>query len=573
MNLRVLALDFDGTIATGDKLDPEAAAAIREARAAGLLAILVTGRMLGDLDDLLPEAPLFDAVVGENGAVLRLSPDPSPLLLSGAPDARLLGELTRKGIPHRVGSCVVEAAADAAPVVLDSIRRLELPLGIGFNRGRLMVLPLGVTKGSGLTETLWRLRASPHNAVAIGDAENDHPLLEICELGAAVAWGSDALRRLADEVIPGDGPGAVARYIRELLPARRIPLARSRRRWVRLGTRDDGAHVDLALRGRNVVIGGDPKSGKSWVAGLLCEQLILQRYSVCILDPEGDYTCLEPLPGVIVHRVESIDAPLASVERVLTHPDLSLVVDMSGAAQGDKRAIVRRVLALANRARRQTGLPHRIVIDEAHYFLGRLDDPELFDRELGGHLLVTYRIVDLSAEVLAATDAVIVTKVADQRQALALRGLAPAVGTTAAWLHALASLAIDEALLLPGVQETGDRLTRFRIAPRMTAHVRHRQKYCEVPVRPGREFVFTRQGRPTGRRAHTLTELASALPDLPEDVFADHLARGDFQRWVERVFGDPELGDAFRRTEGLEPGKAREAMTRAILDRYGETGP
>jgi hypothetical protein len=373
-------------------------------------------------------------------------------------------------------------------------------------------------------------------------------------------------------VIPGDGPDAVARYIRELIPARRIALTRSRRRWVRLGTRDDGAHVDLTLRGRNVVIGGDPKSGKSWVAGLLCEQLILQRYSVCILDPEGDYACLEPLPGVIVHRIESVDAPLASVERVLSHPDLSLVVDMSNAAPGDKRAIVRRVLAVANQARRQTGLPHRIVIDEAHHFLGRLDEPEHFDRELGGHLLVTYRIADLSAEVLGATDAVIVTKVADQRQALALRALAPPVGTTAAWLHALASLAIDEALLLPGAQETGDRLTRFRIAPRMTAHVRHRQKYCEVPVRPGHEFVFTRQGRPTGQRAHTLMELALLLPDLPDDVFADHFARGDFHRWVERVFGDIELGDALRRTEGLGAAKARGAMTRAILDRYGEMG-
>lgn len=73
------------------------------------------------------------------------------------------------------------------------------------------------------------------------------------------------------------------------------------------------------------------------------------------------------------------------------------------------------------------GLPHRILIDEAHYFLGRLDDPELFDRELGGHLLVTYRIADLSADVLDATDAVIVTQVTDRRQALALRGLAAPV--------------------------------------------------------------------------------------------------------------------------------------------------
>ena len=35
-----------------------------------------------------------------------------------------------------------------------------LPLAITFNLGRLMVLPDGVSKASGLQEALWRLRAS-----------------------------------------------------------------------------------------------------------------------------------------------------------------------------------------------------------------------------------------------------------------------------------------------------------------------------------------------------------------------------------------------------------------------------
>jgi hypothetical protein len=571
VNLRILALDLDGTIAFGDRLDPDAAEAIQEARAAGVLVLLVTGRVLGDLDALLPETSLFDAIVAENGAVVRLPAQPSPVVLGRAPDPRFLAELTRRDVSHRCGSCVVEAEADAAPAVLDAIRELGVPLAISFNRDRLMVLPLGVTKGSGLSEALWRLRASGHNAVAVGDAENDHPLLEACEFGAAVAWGSDSLRRVAEQVIPGDGPSAVARYLRGLLTTRSIPLALGRRRWIRVGTRDDGEALDLAVRGRNMLIGGDPRSGKSWIAGLLCEELILQRYSLCILDPEGDYTCLDALPGVIVQSVDGEDAPLSGLERILTHPDLSLVVDLSGAAQEHKPAVARRVLELARRLRRQTGLPHRIVIDEAHYFIGRLDDPALLDTELGGHLVVTYRIADLSAEVLNATDAVIVTRVADQRQALALRGLAPPVGTTTEWLHSLASLAIDEALLLPGAQESGDRLTRFRVASRMTPHVRHRQKYSEVPVRPGREFVFTRNGRATGQRARTLADLISLLPSLPDDVFRGHLARGDFHRWTERVFGDLELGDAIRRAEGLDATPAREAMLRAISDRYGKS--
>jgi DNA helicase HerA-like ATPase len=60
--------------------------------------------------------------------------------------------------------------------------------------------------------------------------------------------------------------------------------------------------------------------------------------------------------------------------------------------------------------------------------LNRLDHPELFDRELGGYLLVTYRISDLSPDILSASEAVIVTRVDDRRQALALLALRHAVG-------------------------------------------------------------------------------------------------------------------------------------------------
>jgi hydroxymethylpyrimidine pyrophosphatase-like HAD family hydrolase len=84
--------------------------------------------------------------------------------------------------------------------VLAVIRELELPLVLLFNRGRLMVLPQAVSKGSGLREALATLRLSVHNAIAIGDAENDHDLLATAELGVAVSWGSRLLQEAADEV-------------------------------------------------------------------------------------------------------------------------------------------------------------------------------------------------------------------------------------------------------------------------------------------------------------------------------------------------------------------------------------
>jgi hydroxymethylpyrimidine pyrophosphatase-like HAD family hydrolase len=565
---RVLALDFDGTIALNNTIDPDVSAAIKEARHAGLLVVLVTGRILSDLESLVRGSTLFDAIVAENGAVLQLPHLEASVTLSQAPDPGFLAELRTQGIWHRTGYCIVEADAAAAPQIVEIIRDLGVPLAITFNLGRLMVLPHGVSKASGLKEALWRLRASVHNAFGIGNAENDHQLLEICEIGAAVAWGSDALKRSADEVVPGDGPPAVARYIRDILSLARIPPERMGRRRVRLGTLSSGEPLDLAIRGRNLLVGGDPKSGKSWIAGSLCEQLILQRYSLCILDPEGDYACLEALPGVSVHAVNGKDASFIELERSLKHPDSSVVVNMTAAPQDEKPLIASQLLEILNRLRRATGLPHRVVVDEAHYFLNRLDAPQLFDHGLGGYLLVTYRISDLPPDILRASEAVIVTRVEDRRQALALLALAPRVGMTSERLALLADLAMDEAVLVSGPSESTDSLKRFRVVARLTRHVRHRQKYADVPVWPDQEFVFTRDGRPTGERARTVQDLISAIPSLPDDVVQGHLRRGDFRRWIEDIFGDIELGAAICHLEREELPRVRDALLRAVAERY-----
>ena len=50
-----------------------------------------------------------------------------------------------------------------------------------------VLLPCEVSKASGLSEAVWRLGASLHNGVAIGAAEDDQPMLDVCEIGAAGA--------------------------------------------------------------------------------------------------------------------------------------------------------------------------------------------------------------------------------------------------------------------------------------------------------------------------------------------------------------------------------------------------
>src|SRR4029079_1412481 len=118
----------------------------------------------------------------------------------------------------------------SACAALDVLRRLEQPLVLAFNRGRLMVLPQAISKSTGLRQALTALRVSIHNAVGVGDAENDHDLLDACEVGVAVAWGSPALRSVADEVIDGTGPAAVAEYLRRIRQQTRLSATQMGRR-------------------------------------------------------------------------------------------------------------------------------------------------------------------------------------------------------------------------------------------------------------------------------------------------------------------------------------------------------
>src|SRR5262245_2458442 len=534
------------------------------------MTVLVCGRLLTEVQALLPAPELFDAIVAEGGAVVQMSNGASPTVLARGPDAAVVAELDRRNVAHRSGLCMVEVDAAAAPGVLAALHALGSPHGISFDRGRLLVLPHGVSKATGLVEAVWRLGASLHNAVAIGDTADDQPMLDVCEIGAAVAWGSRPVQRSSDHIVAGGGPPALADYIRALVVT--DPIVPRRKpdspHHLRVGTRETGEPVDVEIRSENVLFTGDPRSGKTWLVSLLCERLVLKRYALCILDPEGDYTCLEALPGVIIHRVHQHEDPLPGLELILRQATLSVVVDLSGLAADAKPAAVRSLLLGVDALRRALGVPHLVVLDEAHYFLNPHADAHV-DPKLGGWFLVTYRSADLAPGVLDGCAFVVTARIADRPLAARLLGLARPAEPPSEWVDTLANLAIGEAVLLrapPEEEEHG--IIRFTLERRVTAHVRHREKYVDVGVPPGREFVFTRDGRPTEHRVRTLRELLEVLAVVADDVFAGHLARGDFHRWIEDVVGDRALGEGIRGLEGGNATKAREMIVRAIRNRY-----
>ena len=111
MKLSVLALDYDGTIARDDRLDPAVREAIVEARRRGVQVMLVTGRILDDLQRVAGELSFVDGVVAENGAIVHfpnggltapLAPPLPPAFAAG---------LKERGIPFEAGQCLVDADA------------------------------------------------------------------------------------------------------------------------------------------------------------------------------------------------------------------------------------------------------------------------------------------------------------------------------------------------------------------------------------------------------------------------------------------------------------------------------
>ncbi len=212
-------------------------------------------------------------------------------------DRGLDDALANRRVPYRRGHVLVAVDGEHAATVVEVIGELGQDYQIIRNRAALMVLPSGITKGTGLAALLAKMNPSPHNAVAVGDAENDLSLLGIAEIGAAVADAVPSVRRFADVVLDEpDGTGVAALLAGPYLSGaqRWCPP----RRWVEIGAFDDGTPTRLPGSQGRLVVTGPAASGKSHLVGLMAERWILAGYCVLVVDPEGDHVQLQQLNQV-----------------------------------------------------------------------------------------------------------------------------------------------------------------------------------------------------------------------------------------------------------------------------------
>ena len=262
----MLACDLDRTLIAEDGvLRPRTVAAIAAARAAGILVVVVTGRMFRAVLPYLEQAGIRDPVVCYQGAVvadprtgefLRHEPIPLELAREGiaaiaeegyhlncyVDDELYVAEITSEArayadfqnIPiNPVGPLLdwldrppTKLVSVGAPVELDG---LELRLKARFGE-RLFIskslphfLELAspdVTKGTGLAFLAEHLGFTAAETIAFGDGENDVELLEWAGYAVAVANAHERVLAVADLVCPRDSDEGPAQVIEALLDSR-----------------------------------------------------------------------------------------------------------------------------------------------------------------------------------------------------------------------------------------------------------------------------------------------------------------------------------------------------------------
>jgi hydroxymethylpyrimidine pyrophosphatase-like HAD family hydrolase len=419
--VRYLALccDYDGTLAEDGHVSPATVAALERLRASGRKLLLVTGRILEELKTVCTCLDLFDRVVAENGASLYDPATREERVLAERPPELFIQTLRDRGVrPLSVGRVVVAAWLPHETTVLGVIRDLGLELQVIFNKDAFMVLPSGVNKASGLAAALQDLDLSPRNIVGIGDAENDHAFLGVCEMGVAVDNALPLLKTAADFVTRHARGAGVVELIAELLSddlrARKPQLARH---GVLLGRDESGQEILLrALDFDALLLGGGDGGYSTLIAGLL-NRLTAQGYNFCVVDTEGRYSSLDRAPTLGT----ATQTPTGDeIGQLLSTYNTNFVINLAGVRRIERLPLFLELLSQIRASRLRCGRPHWLVIDDTSQLLaadtGQGSDPVPTD--IQGVLRASTRPNTTAASTLARLTSLLVVG-ADSKGTLA----------------------------------------------------------------------------------------------------------------------------------------------------------
>jgi HAD superfamily hydrolase (TIGR01484 family) len=559
MRFHVLAADYDGTLAHHGRIEDDTWAALRRLRESGRKLVMVTGRELDDLLSILPYPDLFDRIVAENGGVVYDPATKEATLVCAAPPPEFVAELLRRGVERvSCGRVIVGTWEPHQDAVLHVIRDLGLELQVIFNKGAVMILPSSVNKATGLVKALCELGFSKHNTVGVGDAENDHALLELCECGVAVANALPALKGRADLVLEGHhGIGIVElidRMIADDLSSVELPRHR-----ILLGQAATDQPVTIDPYRANILICGTSGSGKSTLATGLLERLEAAGYQFAIVDPEGDYGELDLAVGLGSAKHAPDPNEILDVLRSTTE---NVSVNLLGLSIDHRPEYFSGVLPALLDLRSRTGRPHWLVVDEVHHMLPASWEPaKEMSMRPHGTIYITVHPDLVSVSVLDSLDTLIVI---GEHVDETVRELCKARGLEPPTMAATGKLPTGQALYWQiGSPETQLVTTE---QPK-TERKRHVRKYAEGNLGKARSFYFKGPSGKLNLKAHNLQLFNLIAAGVDDETWEFHAKNHDYSSWIRNEVKDQELAEEVERME-LHPKPSRDAIRGAIEKRY-----
>jgi hydroxymethylpyrimidine pyrophosphatase-like HAD family hydrolase len=547
MRYMCLVTDYDGTIAKDGRVTPQTLAALEALQKSGRKIVLATGRVLPELMEIFPEATrIFDRIVAENGAVLYQPANRETKLLAEPPPAAFVEELRRRGVPGvGIGDSIVATWRPHEQTVLDTIRDMGLGLQVIFNKDAVMVLPSGINKASGMLAALEELYLSRHNAAGIGDAENDHPFLALCECSAVVSNAIPALKERVDFVSQRDHGAGTEEFIAMMLADDLAPLEpKLSRHRLLLGHDESGKDCTIRPYDLRIVVAGPSGGGKSTTVSALVERLIEKHYQVCLIDPEGDYDDLEQF--VTLGGPERIAAS-SEVLEVLKKPENSLSINLLGVPLADRPSFFLGLLPALQEFRARTGRPHWIIVDEAHHMVPRESGPVevAIPKTLPTLLLITVHPDHVAKSLLEMINGLLI--------------IGPEPGQVVRQFEEGAGLHLPQFQFKGGENRSGKIMAwmfglgeppkNVTIVSSKIELKRHRRKYASGELGENKSFYFRGPEHKLNLRAQNLQMFIQLAKGVDDETWLFHLHKHHYSEWVRSSIRDEALAEEIRKVE------------------------
>lgn len=566
MRYFVLATDYDGTLASQGKVDERVLDSLTQLKASGRRLVMVTGRELDDLQRTFSHFEIFDRIVAENGALVYNPATHEEKVLCNRPPKEFIDLLRRRGVDNvSVGRVIIATWEPHEKAVLEAIHELGLELQVIFNKGAVMVLPSGVNKATGLKAALEEIGFSAHNVVGVGDAENDHAFLNLCECSVAVANALPMVKKTADFVTKEERGNGVAELVRMIMETDLRELEpRLKKHEVPLGTTREQEEVSISPYGASVLVAGTSGGGKSTFATGLLERLCERRYQFCIIDPEGDYQNFE---DALVLGDPKTTPAVEAVVKVLEKPEQNLVVNLLGVSLDDRPGYFDQLFPALLEMRARTGRPHWIVIDETHHLLPSTWDPATvaIPERMHSLLMLTVHPDRVSKAILSTVDLVIAIG-ADV--AGTIRSFSRTLGEAS---PRVPDVELEQGEMVAWWRRRDEAPFWFRSIPPKGERRRHQRKYADGELPPERSFFFRGPDGRLNLRAQNLQMFLQIADGVDDDTWMFHLRKEDYSDWFRRRIKDPDLADAVEEIEKdkkVSPGESRKRIREKIEERY-----